>query len=463
MSKLKIFIGIGVVVAAIAGAPLVVKQVFDNSIEANKSVLEGHGFKQEILNSEGYFTTTREFQLEVVDAAKVWSFLLDALATKNPQYKMLADNLKTQTTNEINEIFNGMQFRGDISNSNLLPFYVRMNVALSGLPTTMREELKAEPELEKVIMPLIEKGAFGAHLVFSRDNKLKIAALKDIQEELKLDTSTLKIDTVSQAMRLDENNGVTNGTVEIVKQAIGLKDESVDFTSQLDNLKYVFSYKDDFNNKVDLNISSYKFFLNAYDDVTELSFDKVKAISIVDEKEKVLHVKGDYTVDNLLFSEYNESLKIAKTLLTLTIDGLRSDTLKKIQTDYNALLMGGANAPTDDVIIADFVALINNGVKFNAAVNAQSVSGIITLKDVGLDLNVTLPQNNYSDKQSPLEIANLLEIASRVKVHKEDKKTLEELAGSTPEMNYGRAEGDFFVYDVAMKKGQVTVNGKALQ
>ena len=88
----------------------------------------------------------------------------------------------------------------------------------------------------------------------------------------------------------------------------------------------------------------------------------------------------------------------------------------------------------------------------------------MSLKDVSVDTTLEIAQNNYSDKESPLALVGLLEITSKVKVHKDDRATLEAMELMTAEdFALGRAEGEFFIYELAMKKGAISVNGKVIQ
>ncbi len=121
-------------------------------------------------------------------------------------------------------------------------------------------------------------------------------------------------------------------------------------------------------------------------------------------------------------------------------------------------------APSDKVLIDDFVALINHGVKIDLGIVLQGLSGEIDLKDVSIETTLEIAKNNYTDKQSPLAILNLLDISAKVKLHKEDKQTLEALSFAAPEdFAYGKIEGDFFIYDIKMKEGELSVNGKVVQ
>lgn len=459
---MKFLVVSGVVVAALAATPLFIASSIDKKVEETKAMLETHGLKQEIVSKSGYLSSTRTFSLEVVDAQKVRDFLLDALVEKNPQYKLFAQSMKAQSKEEINEALNGVRFSGEMTNSNLLPSDTKVSLALVALSTSLQNELVQEKAAADAILPLLSRGVFAADMVFGSDEKLKLFQLKDIKEQLKLEAVTLTLDMNHQVLDLSENGGTVNGKAAIGKQAIGLHAEGINFSSTLDNFLYGFSYKDDLNNKGDLSIDKYAFILEEPYATTKFSLGAIKATSSVEEIEKVLHVKADYALSAIDFSDRTDTIAIEKLGIKLLLDGINSDTMKKIQKDYNALLLSGGVATPDKVIIDDFVALINSGVSITLNVATHNITGLIALKDIGVDMTFSLPKNSYTDQQSPLELLTLLDITSRIKIHKDDKKTLEELSGSTPEMNYGRAEGDFFIYDVLMQKGDVSVNGKAI-
>jgi hypothetical protein len=133
-------------------------------------------------------------------------------------------------------------------------------------------------------------------------------------------------------------------------------------------------------------------------------------------------------------------------------------------TGNNTLLLG--TTPIDDkVLIDDFVALVNHGVKIDLGLAFKGLSmEMLALKDVSVDTTLEIAPNNYSDKQSPLALIGLLDITSKVKVHKDDRKMLEEMGlTSAEDFALGKPDGDFFIYEIAMKKGAISVNGQVIQ
>ncbi len=317
-------------------------------------------------------------------------------------------------------------------------------------------------------MPLIAKGVLAVDMTFGSDIRMQKITLKtfkvrDIKENIKIKEANFDIDALNQTLNLDEKDGLVNGVVGIQKQNFSLSSEILLLKSELENLKYNFAYKDDFNNKSDLQAGKYAFEMaEAYSHVI-FSLGGLRAISSIEEVDKNLYAKADYTINAIEFVSEVDAVKLDKLLVKLDLRNLHSEMMKKLQEDYRMMVLG-EGAPSDQVLIDNFIALINHGVKIDLGVAFQGLSGEINLKDVSIDTTLEIAKNNYTDKQSPLAILNLLDISAKVKLHKEDKQTLEALSFAAPEdFAYGKIEGDFFIYDIKMKEGELSVNGKVVQ
>lgn len=464
MSKTKYLVISSVVVAALAATPLFVSQKVDSTLEAHKILLEQNGFKQEILSKSGYFTGKRTFSLEVVDAKKARDFLLTQLVEKNAQYKLFAQSLKDETNTGINQAFDGLKFKGEMTNSNLLPSDAKVSFSLDQLPKSLQEELANDKAVSDAILPLLTRGVLAVDMTFSSDQKLKDLKLRDIKEEIKAEGATLSIDTEKQLLTLNERGGIVQGSIGVGKQNLGVSGDMFLLKSELKDFIYNFNYKDDLNNQGDISIGKYALEIN--DEYTNVKFDlgSLKAKSSVEDVKKDLQVKADYTLDNIAVVNSADDIKVEKLFAKLFLRGINADTMKKVQADYNTLLLG--TTPIDDkVLIDDFVALVNHGVKIDLGIAFKGLSmDMLSLKDVSVDTTLEIPQNNYSDKQSPLALIGLLDITSKVKVHKDDRKMLEEMGlTSVEDFALGKPEGDFFIYEIAMKKGAISVNGQVIQ
>lgn len=464
MSKTKYLVISSVVVAALAATPLFVSQKVDSTIEANKKLLEKNGFKQEILSKSGYLSSKRAFSLEVTDAKKARDFLLAQLVEKNAQYKLFAQSLQEESNEGINQAFDGLKFKGEMTNSNLLPSDVKVSLSLDQLPKSIQEELANDKAASDVILPLLARGVLAVDMTFTSDQKLKDLTLKDIKEEIKAEGATLNIDTEKQLLSLNERGGVVQGVLGVGKQNLGVSGEMFLLKSELKDFIYNFNYKDDLNNQGDISIGKYALEIN--DEYTNLKFDlgSLKAKSSVEDVKKDLQIKADYTLDNIALLNSADDIKLEKMFAKLFLRGINSDTMKKVQADYNTLLLG--TTPIDDkVLIDDFVALVNHGVKIDLGLAFKGLSmEMLALKDVSVDTTLEIAPNNYNDKQSPLALIGLLDITSKVKVHKDDRKMLEEMGlTSAEDFALGKPDGDFFIYEIAMKKGAISVNGQVIQ
>ena len=463
MANVKYLVIAGLVAAGIASTPLVISKTIDSKIDENRVVLEKNGFKQEILSKQGYFESKRTFSLEVVDAQKARDFLLDKLVEKNAQYKVFAQSLKGGAKEEINNAFNGLTFKGEMTNSNLLPSDSKVSLALDKLPTSINKELNDNKEIGNAILPLLTKGVLAIDMTLSSDQKLKDLKFKDIKEQIKIDGATLDIDTANQILSLNESGGVVNGVLGVGKQNFGVNADMFIFKSQLDNFKYNFAYKDDLNNKGDVEIGKYAFEMaDEYSNI-KFSVGAIKANSSVEDVRKDLQLKGDYEINDIVFMNETDDIKINKLFFKLFLRGLNSDTMKKLQNDYNMMVLG-TGTPSDQVIIEDFVALINQGFKLDFDVAFKGLSSELNLKDVAIETKFEIAKNTYNDKQSPLAIVNLLDITSKVKMHKDDQKMLEALSiASAEDIANGKVEGDYVIYELVMKNGAMSINGKAMQ
>jgi len=462
MAKTTYLIAGALVVGALAATPLVISSSVDKEIETTKALLEKNGFKQEIKSKSGYFNSLRTFSLEVVDASKARDYLLDMLVEKNVQYKVFAQSMKEIAPTEMNAAFNGLMFRGELHNSNLLPSDTKMSLILDRLPHGIHAELAQDKEASAIVLPLLTRGVFALDMSFDTRQKLKNLKVRDMKESITSEGTVLDVDTADHTLKLSEESGVVKGSVGVKKQNIGVTSEAFLLKSALSDVVYDFNFKDDFNNKGTLDIGKYALDVKEMGEVTHFSMGAFKANSTLEEIAERLQLKADYTVNDIAFSDGYEDLTLQKFGATMKFAGIATDKVKTLRNHYNAILLN-SNTPSDEALIADFVGLINDGIVIDLNVAVQGLKAQTPLKDVRIDTRIEIPKNTYNDTQSPLALVGLIDIGAKVKLHKEDRAMLESLELTVPEdFALGKAEGDFFLYDITMKKGVVSVNGKPI-
>lgn len=458
MGKIKYLAIASVVLAAVAATPLAISYSIDGEIEKNKAFLEKNGFKQELTNKQGYLQSTRDFTLEVVDAVKVRDYLLDMLVAKNEQYKLFAQSMKEVDPSEMNGAFNGLKFRGQIKHSNLLPEDSTISLIWDRLPHTLNNK-----EVNTIFTPLLSRGVIALDITLDTRQKVKNVSVRDIKEKIKIEDILLDIDTSGHTLALSEEMGNVKGRVGVGKQNLQARSEAFILSSMMDNFAYDFTFKDDLNNQGSLSLAKYRFELAEIENQIELSFENLKAKSMVEEKNDKLQLKADYMFDNIVFTNGIDDFKLQNFLANFTLNGLNGARIKKLQKAYNAYMLG-SGTPSDEELINDFIGFVNDGVKLNLTVGMKGLSGIAEIKDILVDTTLELPKNNYNDKESPFGLVGLLDLNTKVKIHKDDRVTLEAMELTVPEdFALGIPVGDYFVYEITMKQGAISLNGKPVE
>lgn len=458
MGKIKYFAIASAVVAAVAATPLAISYSIDGEVEKNRLFLEKNGFKQEMLKKQGYLQSTRDFTLEVVDAVKVRDYLLDMLVAKNEQYKLFAQSMKEIDPSEMNSAFNGLKFRGQMKHSNLLPEESTISLIWDRLPHTLNNK-----EVNTIFEPLLTKGVMALDITLDTRQKIKHVAMRDIKEKIKIEDVLLDINTMGHTLALGEDAGKVKGRVGVAKQSLQARSEAFIVGSDMENFVYDFTFKDDLNNQGSLTLEKYRFELAEIQNQIEVSFANLKATSTVEEKSDKLQLKADYTFDNIVFVNGIDDFKLQNFLTSFTLNGLNGTRIKKLQKAYNAYMLG-SGTPSDEELINDFIGFVNDGVKLNLTVGIKGLSGFAQIKDILVDATLELPKNDYNDKESPFGLVGLLDLNTKVKIHKDDRATLEAMELTVPEdFALGIPVGDYLVYEITMKQGAISLNGKPVE
>ena len=266
-------------------------------------------------------------------------------------------------------------------------------------------------------------------------------------------------------LSLNSEKETLQGILSIAEQSIkSAGDAPVGIDSVLNDFVYRFDYKDDFNNKGDLTLGSYALSLRDGENDFNMTLGKVIANNSVETLQKELSAKANYRFDGITVMDGWNSAKVEQLGLTLFLRGLEVATVKKLQTDYNALVLG-TEVITDQMLVDDFLALIHHGLKLDMGMKVKGLQfDMLSLKDSGMDVSFEIAKNTFSDQQNPLALIGLLDVNAKVRMHKNDRALFEALGITAAEdFALGKAEEDFFVYDISMKKGVISVNGKVIQ
>lgn len=466
MSKTKYIVGAAILMA-LGATPFVVSQKVNALIEATSASLEQHGIQHITLSKEGYFSTRQTFAVDIVDAQKAFHLLSTKIGEKNAHYKPLIESIEQEVHQDLT-LLNGLGLKGELTYSNLLPRSADVSLCFNTLPPALKEYAR--------VVPFFEKGIVCFDMRVGSDQTLKEIKLRDFSGRAKLGGEVSDIDDKEKELLLDldmkghklslnSEKETLQGILSIAEQSIkSAGDAPVGIDSVLNDFVYRFDYKDDFNNKGDLTLGSYALSLRDGENDFNMTLGKVIANNSVETLQKELSAKANYRFDGITVMDGWNSAKVEQLGLTLFLRGLEVATVKKLQTDYNAFVLG-TEVITDQMLVDDFLALIHHGLKLDMGMKVKGLQfDMLSLKDSGMDVSFEIAKNTFSDQQNPLALIGLLDVNAKVRMHKNDRALFEALGITAAEdFALGKAEEDFFVYDISMKKGVISVNGKVIQ
>lgn len=438
--------------------PYVISLASDRVFEESIARFEKEGFVYEPLSKEGYLRTKRTFTLELKDGANLKSFL-QALSPKSGWNAFLEEMSKE----EVAYMFQGVKVHGDLRYSNILPKESLLTLTLKQLPSGMQRALLEKKELSQSIASLLDGGVLGVKFLLNSDQQIKKIILNDIAQTLHVEDETLKIEALGHELSFDNNDASFSGVAKIGKHHFSYASSSFALQSQLNALKYRFHIDNDFNHQGTLGFDAMRFEMAQMGvDHMQFSLGKTDATSAMRELNEELELDAKYTLRDIAFADTLDELTLEGLNATLALRGINAKSVKILRDDYSAL-MQGATPPSDEVMIEHIMNFINHGIRGNLLLELKGLKSLIALKQTTIDTQIVLPKNSYSNAQSPLELLELIEVLARVKLHQDDKKTLENLEMALPEeFALGVREGDFFLYDIELKKGQMSINGKIL-
>ena len=120
------------------------------------------------------------------------------------------------------------------------------------------------------------------------------------------------------------------------------------------------------------------------------------------------------------------------------------------------------SAEQQKALEGDVVGLINDGMKLTLNVGLKGLTSPMTaIKDGIVDATFEIPKNSFNKGQGPFALLSLLDASAKIKIHKEDRATLEAF-GLLPKRYFelGVAKDEYVAYDLVMKQGKLTLNGQ---
>ncbi len=441
----------------IALSPMLVKTLVDKEID--KIVVQMHkenGLKLNILNSKGYFISTRNYSLVIEDTKKFRKFISDRFSTYYEDLFNIDEN-----DEDFNTFLKAMIFKGYIQNSNLNYFDdVSVNMYLDKVLSENKN---------KIFQKLVEKKLLNINMLFDNQANFKYAKLKDIDESIKLKKGEdLKLLVLGQEIKDSSKKERLIYKILTKKFIFDYKNIDKKITINFEDLKYDVSMKNSLENKSDIKVK------NIFIYTDEFEF-----------KSKNIDLKNDYDLEKNLYSSYfkiktedfslkDEKSDIFANEINLKVDTFHLDykTLQRLEKLYlkmeNTDLSTKTFVEDNKAFLDEINKLINKTfrVKLKLALDDFTDKDNISLKNIKINLDEKVLKNNIDLRQvqSIAEFLPIIDSDIYISMFKEDLGRIVRLNAPLGMMLFSVAkeEKDKFSFNIQTKKGKIFINGKSL-
>ncbi|WP_024955768.1 DUF945 family protein [Sulfurospirillum arcachonense] len=459
------------VIVGIGVTPVVMKQQVNKTVEKQKQTMLKNGLKLTILKEEGYLKSTRDFELEVVNAKQFRDYVFSKIPTTNPTVQQLITMYTKESEKDIRPALDGFLFKGSIKNSNLLPEDIKVEMSLVKLSTKMMQEINKNKKIADLIKPLLDEKILTFFVTLDAKEKVKEIVMKDIEKSIKIENEIIDIVLKGHKLVLNNSEKIV-GVYSFDTQSLKTKDYYI----TLNGLNYKFNYLSDFNNAGSFHLGNItiKNGLGVRKPSFNLkSFDMASTVKTIDN---ILNADINYDIKGIDFTT-REKFMLDAMNLKINIDGLNKDDVLTLSNAYsniytNAFIRGYTQSSKtknstltqkDMKIYTDSIQkIINQG--FDGTIDV-SINGVhfakVGLKNIDLSLKCNVEKNSYTIHD--MNLVNALHVNGAISMNEEDLKTLSLLNRQVKQFsNLAQKEADRVVFNLKFEQGKMFINGKKL-
>ena len=181
---MKIIITLGIVIFIILSIPFVSSKLLESKINEHKISLKEKGIETTVDYSSGYFVINKKLTFKVNNGRYLAAHLSKILKEKYPDKKSTIDMFLYEKEFDWESLLNGMLFTADLKLNAYLLEDPTLDITLKELSQDVMDEIKADKEATKVLLPLLDKGVLSATILFNKQAEQKGIKFKDIDENI---------------------------------------------------------------------------------------------------------------------------------------------------------------------------------------------------------------------------------------------------------------------------------------
>lgn len=462
MKPLYLYVATGLVVAGFGATPLIVKYNIDKAFAEKKATLSSYGIALYETKNEGYLNNLREIELKISDGKKFRDFVLDEISKKEKNFALYADKIKVETNRDIHKVLDGITFKGEVENSNLMLNNLKVSLSLTALSDEFMAQMQKNEKLQKIFQPIFDEKLLTFYLDISPKEELKQLTFKDIDTtfygEKNLQT---KLNINNHYFSFNSNDARIRGLYNIDNQQIEVLDKNEILKYKVGKLQYKFDYMGQFDQIGSFDINDIELLSQRYKKNTSLHVKNFSISSkVVPSDKDTVSSSINYGVTGIDFQEGTSEFALGNSNVNLNIDNMHTHSLLTLSKAYQKIYFQHEKGEKE--FIEAMTTFINSGLKANIKADIKGLSfKNISLADTSFTLDTTLSPNQFTiDKEFDTLLSSIASTGT-LKVHKSDIQTLLSLNPSLEKiLNLGKEEGEYFTYNTELKNGNFTINNQ---
>ena len=454
MSKKLLIIG-AVIVAVLAALPLVGNMGVKKITEDRIAMLETNGIKvDQSDNGSGYMTTKRHYEFTLEDPTAFKDYLSTLSKAQVPAY--------------LSTMLDDVVMGADVEYSNLL---INSDVMVDLYPVAFSQEagerMKAEDaKLYEQMVAMLENRAFMYHMEYDVSGERFKGHIKDIDKTITFQDGRVANIVFEKAVFEGEGTLVEPKRVDLNVKRANL-DFSLPDDAQMKLMMEDLSSQSTFNakNSFDLTYKAKRLTFYFKDEVStlEVNATEMRTTSKSATNNGKLNTIVDASVKQFSMNDQNNSVTLEEFSFKMDADNVDEEAYEAFQkaSEHSA-------AGSQYTMLAA-VGVVSKGFNINIeklSVNKIAIndSKMMNGFEHTIKINVKEDDNLVQKLQvSPLALLQNIDIDAKLNFASEFYAFMK-AQGSNVTMadDFAKIDGDNVLFDIILKDGQVSVNGKSL-
>lgn len=455
------------VVSTVLLFPFAVDYYTTNQLQNVKVLLNKDGVDFDVLSKHGLIETQREIVFTISDGAKVAKKTIKELKKSYSNYNQLFQLFDNTQKDAWNKVLKGTKFTGYIVSNNYLLKQPTIELSLKELSTELMKEIRKDPEISKIVLPMLSEEALSANIILDLAGNIKNIKLKDIDESINLNrNNNMKIELVGNSVDVLDENIIKS---KVDKQYFQIKGRRSTLCIETKNIKTYQDFKDFFEQKSKLSFENFSLIGLTKSKQEIISIGKASMNDEITSHDNLIDTKSKYNIDDISFTANNLNiLSLNSVNMDIKLNNIKKSNLEDLLQTYSRLIFAFSNEDKDVAqinFVKNVLTFLNNGFSLEAHSKFDKLYFLGQLfKKIKLDINSKLVKNTLGVNSKGDTILNYLNIDAKLVLDEQSAQKLSRLSYQFNKyMKYGKDENKNKIFNISFKNSNLKINNKNIQ